>query len=324
MGSLQSQTSINISDSYFKMVTDITASSVATYSGSKAQINNATVNICLLKQCGPSPPCNASFTIVQTNELQETLDIEALSKVTADVKSKIVSQTIQWAQQQSSSTQGWLDTAFSVQIQTNENVQSVAETIANSISSDTIKVCNDFTFEENNVVINACGTLNDQILVGQSNATRSATSCIAKQILNVFVSNSEFASGIQKADQQALSDQQGLFGWIEYIAAAVCLVIIIFLVIHLAIHLTGGYKPKPSATQSTAAGGGLPPGTRVQVLGDGTKVATLPNGAQVRVAPHPVAQVRAHPTSGGATKISAGSSSVIRRAPMPLPTGLKK
>lgn len=309
MGNLQSQTFQQISDSYFKMVTNITASAVATYSGEKAQINNATVNICLLQQCGR--PCSASFSVIQTNDLQETLDIEALSKVTADVKNNIVSKTVTWAQGSDSSTQGWLSTAFSVQIQNTDQVTKVAETIATYISDDTTTVCSDFTFEENNVVVNACGTLTEPILVGQSNATRSATSCIAKQVLNAFVSNSEFASGIQKADLQAKSEEGGLFGWIEYIAAAICLVIIIFLIIHLAIHLTGGYKPKPQ----------FPPGTIIRTLPDGRQVPVIPGRTPgqtmgARGGPSPTTGARA-PTG---VRAPAGAGT---RPPMPLPAGAR-
>ena len=248
-GNFQSSLSEQISESYFSMITSITAQAATRLNLTNEQINNLTINFC-------EPPCGRvciaqNITSNQTNTLQQSIDAQTLSKVVADVKNEIVNQTWQWVQQQDSSTQGWLSVAFNVQINDQVQVNKVSEKIANSISDDTSTACAGFNFEENNQTLNLCGTVGT-ITANQSNAIISAVSCITNQVLNSSVFNSEYASSIQRADQQAYSEQQGIFGWLETIAIIIALIVIVFIIAHMLIHLSGGYKPKNVPQLNTA------------------------------------------------------------------------
>lgn len=252
MGNFQANQSNEIAASYLSMVTNIIASAATKLKSQNELINNININHC-------GPPCAGvciadEIFITQNNVLQQTITAEDLSNVVASVKSQLTAATTQWAQQQSTSNQGWLSTAFSVQINDTNAVSKVAESITNNISDDTTTACAGFNFDENNANLLLCGTVTKAIIISQSNAVTNIVSCITQQTLKAFVAGSEYATTIQTADQIAYSKQEGLFGWIETVAIVIAVVIVLFLIVHLLLHVSGHYKPKPAPTQQEDGG----------------------------------------------------------------------
>lgn len=265
MGNFQANQSNQIAASYLSMVTNIIASAATRIATTNEMINMVNIN-----HCGPPcvGPCSAdSIDIAQSNSIQQTTTAEDVSNIVATVKSQLTSATVQWVQQQSTSDQGWLATAFNVQINDTNAVTKVAENITNNISDDTTTACAGFNFDENSATLLLCGVVTKAVILTQTNAVTNIVSCINQQTLKAFVAGSEYASTIQTADQIAYSKQSGLFGWIETVAIVIAIVIVLFLIVHLLLHVGGHYKPKQPV---------LPPNIPLSPPGSVAQQGTLP------------------------------------------------
>jgi hypothetical protein len=121
-----------------------------------------------------------------------------------------------------SNYQGWLSFAFSLQVANSETSATVAQQITNAIMSDSSNTCIEQAYSSNGGELYICGTyINSDIIINQAAYVNAMQSCINKQILAIFSSNTVVGQMAQQTDEQS-----GIGEFIYWIIIAVIVSIV--------------------------------------------------------------------------------------------------
>jgi hypothetical protein len=248
MGALNANQSQTIVNNYMQEINSVVATAVTNANLQTTTILNSTFSL-----CGPAcyipgeplPVCiiKENVTLSQTAGTQAIVDTAQTVSIVQNSQNAISTTTQNFINQSSTSDQGWLSTALGININDINQVINVSDQIANYVATTAKLNCTANTFTEENLNVNVCGYVQGNFIVNQNAATNVVFSCVNKQIVNFFASNTERANNVNKADQTALAMQEGATTFLDYIIYAFVIITVVMLVIGLITHLSRANKP---------------------------------------------------------------------------------
>ena len=157
------------------------------------------------------------------------LDSINTTELTSSFNTEIINKTRNFIEQNAKNDQGWFATAFSLQINDAENVTDVMNQITNSFNVNFTNQCQSISNALNNANVDLCGYFDKTTFNFEQNAFVTAiTSCVNKNVMNMWTSNSVLNDLWSKTDQKLASTQAGFsFVWLFLIIIALVILLII-------------------------------------------------------------------------------------------------
>ena len=164
-----------------------------------------------------------------------SLDDSNINQTSVTFRNTVTNKTKQFIDQNAQNKQGWFATAFSFQISGASNSTQVTNKIANSFRGSVTDICRQEASAMNSAEVLLCGIYNASAFTMDQNATVTGlTSCINRNVTNVFTSDAALNELWQKTDQKLASEQTGLGGALMWIIIAIVAGIILIAIIGFA------------------------------------------------------------------------------------------
>jgi len=242
---LTSNTTTNIIEGYYDLVNQVVSEAYT-----KVTLTGSAQNTFALTNCGPLcispgfPPQECiiygNVTSSQYSNVGTTIQGTTMSSVIDTVKQSLTDKTEQFINNISNNySPSWATAAINVVINNNENVNSISETIVNSVSSNVSTVCQAESAEGNDIKIVNCGILKGNVNGNQNIIVNNTISCITKQILKVTVDNQVLREAIQAGDNATQNGDD----WFTYLIIGIVVIVVLFVIIAAISAFTR--KPKP-------------------------------------------------------------------------------
>jgi hypothetical protein len=176
----------------------------------------------------------SNININQTSQATCSLTSENITTITMNIENDLQNQLEQYISQRQNVEQGWLATALSLGVEGASTSQEIANLIRNSINTNITDSCMNQLTTQNLAEIRLCGAFDQSTFnINQDATVTGITSCINKQIITSFTSNSILNNLFQRTEQAVSVRQAGVDSFAFYIALAIGLFIIFFLLIFL-------------------------------------------------------------------------------------------
>lgn len=197
-----------------------------------AALNNASVVLNYLPNGNPcpGPQIQGNIIIDQKAGVNCTLSATDVTSITSNFQTAITSQAVQQAIQNSSSIQGWLAAAVSVQSSVATSNAQIISHVANYVSNNVQNNCTNIANALNNGTVYVCGGYRGNIVINQGASVVAMTTCIYQTIIQAFTSTTAWNDVAQAADQKLVSQQSGIGSFLIWIAVAFGILVILGIV----------------------------------------------------------------------------------------------
>jgi hypothetical protein len=221
MGSIQSnitkQALSDVTNVVNQNVTNVINTSIADCAA--GNVNSFTTGILPNGTYCPFSFTNGTINLNQTVKANCVLNSQNTTQVVSDFSSLVNNAIQQAASQSGSSTQGWLATAVSFQVNGLETDTQIINNITNYVQNNVKNTCQSSSQAFNNGQVALCGVYSGSSFNITQDATVTAlTSCINQTILDAFVNNSVLNQLSIDTDQKLTSQQSGIGSFFIYIA----------------------------------------------------------------------------------------------------------
>jgi len=240
--SVTSSTTKNIIDTYMSAVNTSVQTTIQSSDITQGSSQTLQLNVCTVDVCGEDAIryCKIGDVNVNQNSISNSyLNSGVLSKVRTQFSNNLKSFNENFISNTTSSQQQWLTIAFNFNFNDSTQVQNTVESITNQMVTSLKNECSTMQNAAQNAKTALCGYVGSFSLT-QQNAVNSAVSCVTQNLNSVFVQNSEYAEGIQKANNATMDGGPSLFTVLEWIGLGLLILIIIFIIIRLITYASRG------------------------------------------------------------------------------------
>ena len=196
---------------------------------------------------------NVNNTAVSTCSLSS----ENITDIQESVKNSIKTLLEQFVKQGSQSTQDFLATAVSIQIQNATTTDEIINQIETSIKNNVSNFCDANVASTNRADITVCGQFSETTLNILNDAfVAGVASCVNKNITQAFIENDTLNKLVQEADQKLAAEQKGLGGFLQWLIIGLVIVGAILILVMLGYLFIKGQsgKKQGSSTVNIVAG----------------------------------------------------------------------
>ena len=238
MGSFQATLTNQTMNAITNIVNDVSQSVFNEASQDCSASNTYQISFGGVPNCPAPNVNNSTINITQVAGSKCNLNSQNVNKLSATIKNSLNTRLQSYITNDLSNKQGWFATAISMQIADANTVETIANQITNSFSSNFTNICQAVATAYNNNQLVFCGNYNMDTFNFNQNAMISAlTSCINQNLSNILANNSVLNELVAKTDAKLASEQSGFN--LKWLFAIPVIIIIIILIVFLIRHLSG-------------------------------------------------------------------------------------
>ena len=188
---------------------------------------------------------SSTFNIGQQVKGDCSLNSDNVNKLNAQFSNTVKTTTEQFIKDNVKNYNGWLAFGFSLNIANASNADELSQTIVNSFQTDIKNACNAEITAYAQATINFCSDIvNSTINFTQDAAVTSITSCITRNVIDIFASNTVLTKFVQETDAHFANTNAGLGSWIEYLLIGLVVIVIVIMIVYYLFNY--GTSPPPT------------------------------------------------------------------------------
>lgn len=156
------------------------------------------------------------------------LNSTVLTNINQQFKTQVTSALTSFIQSQANSSEGWLATAITVEVQGANTAEEIATQITNSFNDNVSVVCKEDASSSANGELDLCGVWDTSTInFNQSASTTALANCVTRTIITAFSTNSVLQELYEKTEQAVKQQSSGIDTVFIYLIVGIVVVCIV-------------------------------------------------------------------------------------------------